>query len=124
MSPATLIFAYNADTGLFNAVADMAHKLFSPETYACNLCAITHSHIGMRREWRQFIDSLPVPVEFLHRNELHAAHGLQHIPLPAIFAKRPQAEPELWLGAEAINACQSIPDLIALIETKLDPLTR
>lgn len=124
MPAATLIFVYNADTGLFNAVADMAHKFLSPETYACNLCAITHSHIGMRREWRQFIKSLTIPVEFLHRNELLATYGLTWIPLPAIFIKQPQAEPELWLDADTINACRNLPDLIALIKTNLDHLTR
>ncbi len=127
MSGATLVFVYNADTGLFNAIADMAHKLFSPETYACNLCAITHSHLGMRREWQQFINGLKIPVEFLHRNEWRETYGPTRVPLPAIFIKRPhnhQTEPELWLDAGAINACRTLPDLITLIKTNFDHLTR
>ena len=36
----TLVFVYNADSGVFNALADAAHKIFSPRTYACNLCAL------------------------------------------------------------------------------------
>ena len=60
---AGLVFVYNADSGLFNAVSDAAHKIFSPRTYQCNLCALTHSAIGMRREWKQFLDSLDVPLE-------------------------------------------------------------
>ena len=30
----TLLFVYNADSGLFNTMADIGHKLLSPETYA------------------------------------------------------------------------------------------
>ena len=37
-----LLFVYNADTGLFNTVADAAHKILSPSTYSCNLCKVTY----------------------------------------------------------------------------------
>ncbi len=43
-----LVFVYNADSGLFNTVTGMAHKIFSPGTYECNLCALTYSTFGMR----------------------------------------------------------------------------
>ncbi|MCF7977351.1 hypothetical protein U5801_08255 [Lamprobacter modestohalophilus] len=42
MSRDELIFVYNADTGLFNQLADAAHKAFSADTYACNLCRVTY----------------------------------------------------------------------------------
>ena len=45
-----LIFIYNADSGLFNTVTDIAHKIFSPETYSCNLCALTHDYFTVRDE--------------------------------------------------------------------------
>ena len=51
MNP-TLIFVYNADSGLFNTLTDIAHKTFAPETYSCNLCAITFGTFGMRTEWK------------------------------------------------------------------------
>ena len=37
----SLLFVYNADSGFFNTLADIGHKLFSPATYPCQLCAIT-----------------------------------------------------------------------------------
>ena len=52
-----LVFVYNARSGLFNALSDAAHKIFSPGTYQCNLCALTHTALGMRGEWRKFLDS-------------------------------------------------------------------
>jgi len=38
MSPDRIIFVYNTDDGLFNALMDTAHKIFSPATYECSLC--------------------------------------------------------------------------------------
>ena len=60
-----LIFVYNADSGLFNTLTDIAHKVLSPDTYACNLCSITHGYLKERRKWRNFIRTLDHPVEFL-----------------------------------------------------------
>lgn len=36
------IFVCNADSGLFNTMADIGHKIFSAETHACSLCALVH----------------------------------------------------------------------------------
>jgi len=111
---AGLVFVYNADSGLFNALSDAAHKIFSPRTYQCNLCAITHSALGMRREWRQFLDGLGVPLEFLHADELRAHYGLAGVPLPAIF-RRGDEGVEVLIDAESINACRTLDDLKRLI---------
>ena len=45
---ASLLFVYNADSGFFNTLADIGHKLFSPATYPCQLCAITHGVLAER----------------------------------------------------------------------------
>ena len=37
-----LIFIDNAKSGLVNEMIDFAHKIVSPETYDCNLCAISY----------------------------------------------------------------------------------
>jgi hypothetical protein len=44
MKTKSLLFVYNADSGVFNLVTDIAHKIFSPQTYACQLCCITHGN--------------------------------------------------------------------------------
>ena len=115
-----LVFVYNANSGLFNAVSDAAHKIFSPRTYQCNLCAITHSALRMRREWRQFLDGLGVPLEFLHADELKARYGVAGVPLPAIF-KRASEGVEVVIDAESINACRTDDDLKRLILTAAGP---
>lgn len=78
----TLIFVYNADSGLFNALGDAVHKLMSPATYPCILCALTYSNVGMRREWRAFTASLEPKSELLHADELAARYGVSGAALP------------------------------------------
>ena len=119
-APPALVFVYNADSGLFNALADAAHKLFSPRTYACNLCALTHTATGMRREWRRFLDGLGRPPEFLHADELGARHGAKGVALPAIF-ERDGAGLRLLVGADSINACRTLEDLKGLLLKALPP---
>jgi hypothetical protein len=115
----TLVFVYNADSGLFNSLADLAHKIFSPQTYQCNLCAITHSVSGMKQEWKAFLDQLDLPMEFLHRHELKASYGVEGARLPAIFKKVGNGL-SLWVDAEAINSCQQMEDLKLLIANKFN----
>jgi hypothetical protein len=109
-----LVFVYNADSGVFNALADAAHKIFSPDTYACNLCALTHTAFGMRGEWKRFLEGLGVPLEFLHADELKSRYGLEGVPLPAVFEKD-GAHLRVAVGAEEINACGSLEELERLI---------
>lgn len=109
-----LVFVYNADSGVFNTLADVAHKIFSPQTYGCNLCALTHTALGMRKEWKRFLDGLDSPLEFLHADELKTRYGVEDVPLPAVF-KRDGEELEVIMGADSINACRTLGELKRLI---------
>jgi hypothetical protein len=119
MAKQTLIFIYNADSGLVNTLLDIGHKIVSPQTYSCNLCAITHSTFKMREEWKQFIVQLGCPVEFLHRDELARHHGIRDTLLPAIFCLT-EAGVQEWIGQEAINRCRTLDELKHLIQEKLE----
>ena len=115
----SLIFVYNANSGLFNVLTDVAHKIFSPETYSCNLCALTHTNFGMRQEWKQFIESLDRQVEFLHSDELKEMYGIEAVKLPAVFRKE-DGEVEMWIDAGAINSCRTMEELKELILHRLE----
>lgn len=114
----TLIFVYNADSGVFNLAADIAHKIFSPQTYSCNLCAITHSTFGMKNEWRDYLATLKVPFEFLHADELKAEYQIKAVDLPAIF-RQENNDMKMIIDSAAINACRTIDDLKRIINEKL-----
>lgn len=113
-SPVRLLFVYNADSGLFNTMADIGHKLFSPETYACRLCAITYGLLTEKAEWREFVSSIDAECEFLHRDELHRREPGLATTLPAVFRMTDQG-PKICVDALTLNACSSLADLKALI---------
>ncbi len=88
-----LIFIYNADAGFFNGMLDSAHKLFSPKTYSCDLCAVTHGLAGVKTEWREFIQSFSVPITYYHKND--RPQYLMEFKLPVILLKNSQGIQEL-----------------------------
>jgi hypothetical protein len=75
-----LVLVYNANAGLLSGAVDFLHKTFSPATYPCQLCAISYGPLGMKRRWKAFLDSLGLPLLFLHKDEFAGPE-----PLPAIF---------------------------------------
>lgn len=116
----TLVFVYNANSGLFSALSDSAHKLLSPQTYQCNLCAITHSTFGMRKEWKEFLHTLQSPLEFLHADELRQQYAVADIALPAIL-QREGDHLEIAVSADAINKCRTMDDLKQLVRESDNP---
>jgi hypothetical protein len=114
----TLVFVYNAESGLLNALTDTAHKVFSPRTYHCNLCALTYSTFGIHNSWKRFLATLDRPLEFLHADELQNRYGISGIQLPAIFNKTGERL-ELLINANSINKCQTIDELKQLVKENL-----
>ncbi len=108
-----LLFVYNADSGLLNFVLDAAHKLFSPSTYPCSLCALTYTPTGLPR-WRRFVKTLPGAVEFLHKDEFSEQYGAGDARLPAAYVWDGQAL-QLWITAEEMNEFQSLNELITAV---------
>ncbi len=112
-----LLFVYNADSGLFNALGDIGHKLFSPATYPCALCAITHGVLRERQAWRTFIDGLDANCEFLHRDQF--ANRFPHHPhrLPALFLLV-DGSPVPCIDAATLDATVDLEDLKRLLITR------
>ena len=115
----TLLFVYNADTGLFSVMTDYAHKIISPKTYPCNLCAITYGNMGMNKKWKEYIDNLTIPIEFLHRDEFLKRYDLKDTQLPATFIKKGENIAVLIDHSE-INGCTSVEELMDLVTMKIE----
>jgi len=105
-----LVFIYNADSGMFNTLTDIAHKVFSPKTYECNLCSISHSYLSERSEWKEFIQELGVECEFLHRDEFLKKYNSEEKSFPVIF-ELIDGKLKHALSTDKINACKSMEDL-------------
>lgn len=115
----TLILVYNADGGLLRAVGDAVHKLVSPGTYPCSLCALTYGAVSMRREWRRFLRQTGSPVLFLYRDEFRQDLDSRDIPLPAILVGGESTMPEVLVSAAELNALPDLGALVTLVETRL-----
>ena len=111
-----LIFVYNAQSGKWNALLDSIHKTFSPSTYNCSLCAITYDSIGMKKEWKTFLNELPLSSMFYHRDEW-LKKTQRNDNLPAVFLKRKNKEIQLIIEAERLKQ-MSLSDLKAEILKK------
>ena len=111
------IFVYNADSGLFNSITDFAHKIISPSTYNCNLCALTYGNFIMRNEWKTFIQQLSVDVVLLHKDEFQKVYNLE-TKLPVIFIKN-NDEIKLCISDKEINNCKTLQQLEDLITSQL-----
>ena len=118
-----LILVYNADSDVFSLIKDAFHKTISPSTYQCNLCSLTFGMIGMRNEWKSFVDKLNIPYTFLHRDEFldrlkTHPHDLGAIEFPAIFLNK-DGKIGLLINHIEINNCTSLDDLMNLVSKKL-----
>ena len=111
-----LIFVYNADSGVFNTIADIAHKITSPETYQCQLCALTHGYFTIRNQWDQYLKQASVDFRFFHRDEFQQKYGDLGYALPAIFIEKDDA-PQLLIDRDRIEQLQDVEELIALIQS-------
>lgn len=112
-----IIFVYNADGDLFNSVTDFVHKIISPSTYACKLCALTYGSFTMKHEWKSFIEYMPFKKIFLHKNEFEKIYKLQ-TELPAIFIEE-NNKFEQFISTKEIESCASLQQLKELITSKL-----
>lgn len=110
---------YEADSGLLNALLDTLHKLASPSTYPCRLCALTYGPLGMKRDWARTVAALPYPVDFLHRDEWKERFPETPVALPAILLQSDTGVESLVSAAE-FEGLTTLPALVALLRARLN----
>jgi hypothetical protein len=116
----TLIFVYAVDGGLFNGITHYAHKIISPSTYPCNLCAVTNNMLGTKREWATFIRGLGIKTEFLHRDEFKESHpNAEQNKFPAVFRSTGDGDLEVLITSAEINECRDVSALISLVSERV-----
>ena len=114
-----MIFIYNADSGLINTVKDFFHKAFKPETYECNLCAVSFGNFSMKRKFKSFInEDLEYKSEFLHRDEFEKQYPNVDATFPSVFVKNGD-ELKLLISSDDLNALKTQQQLIKLTKTRV-----
>ncbi len=113
-----IIFVYNAEAGFLNGMMDSVHKIVSPSTYECSLCAITHGSFTMDRTWRDYLRGLPLETVFHHRKDFRAAYPMADVALPAILLEKDGKITEL-VDAARLNAQTHVNGLIKALDAAL-----
>lgn len=113
-----IIFVYNAEAGFLNGMMDSVHKIVSPSTYECSLCAITHGSFTMDRAWRDYLRGLPLETVFHHRKDFRAAYPAAEFALPAILLEKDGKVTEL-VDAAGLKAQSDVNGLIKALDGAL-----
>jgi hypothetical protein len=114
----TLIFVYNANSGLLNAVFDATHKLVSPQTYNCQLCNLTHNAIREKKLWKRYQKQQDAKFLFYHKDEFKRLYPKIKVKYPAVL-KLDHTQMNLLLSEEALKSINSTEDLIKHLNTIL-----
>ncbi|WP_245526227.1 hypothetical protein [Methanohalophilus mahii] len=121
MKISSIVFVYNADSGLLNEMKDYVHKIVSPASYGCKLCAITYGSTGMKDEWKVFIEQLGIPVRFLHRDEFVENYGNIEASFPCGYIET-ENDLELFISTEEMNKLNNLKELKILVRTKINSI--
>ncbi|SIS93885.1 hypothetical protein SAMN05421766_10562 [Zobellia uliginosa] len=116
-----LVFIYNADSGLKNALLDSAHKILNPSTYNCNLCDITFGVFTENKIWKRFREETDLEMEFLHKDEYkkqYASKFGNKFSFPIILAQS-NGELQVFVSTEEMNTIEDARSLIRLIEKRI-----
>jgi len=111
-----VIFVYNADSGFFNSVLDIRHKIVSPSTYSCNLCKITHGSFGEKEEWKKYSEASKNELTFLHKDEFEKKYKVKKY-YPAIFTLSTSNSIEEFINKEVLENMKNLGQLIQHLNT-------
>ncbi len=108
-----LIFVYNADSGLLNTAKDIGHKLFSPQTYDCFLCSLTHGAFRENPDWKEFRQNSTAEMKFLHRDEFENEYD-RRFEYPVILTDNDALE--VAVSKDQLGSFSTLENLIEAIE--------
>lgn len=115
-----LIFIYNADSGLRNLIVDGAHKILSPKTYECSLCAITFGAFTEDSIWKKFRNETRLQMDFLHRDEFNKAYASKFghkFTFPIVLGETNKGL-EVFIRTEELYRLETAEGLIALLKER------
>lgn len=116
-----LIFVYNAFSGLHNGVLDSMHKFFSPGTYTCDLCRITHGVFSEKSDWKKFRKESKLEMEFLHLDEFRKQYASKFgykYDFPVVLRSNGE-NLEILVASEEVAEIDSVTRLINVIKERV-----
>jgi len=113
-----LLFVYNANAGKGNALLDSLHKVFSPQTYDCQLCKITFGVFSEKSSWKRFRKASKLPMIFLHKDEFTKRYKSKFqykFTFPIVLLEGDNGL-EVLISTKELNTLQSSEELIKVLK--------
>jgi hypothetical protein len=117
----TLLIVDNTDSGVLPPFKD-----FSAGTAAASgagtrtISTMTHSPVGMKKEWKRFLKDLEIPSRTLERSEFTSEFGSGHpkMTFPVVLIQT-GTELAVLLSTEELSRCRDLHDLILILRQRL-----
>jgi len=101
---------------------DSIHKLVSPKTYGCNLCALTHGFFTEKKKWKNFREqNASVAMHFMYADEFkkdYASKFGYKFDFPIVLENTGQ-DLHVFISSEKLTAITSLDELIFVIKSRL-----
>ncbi len=117
-----LIFVYNADSGVLNALKDCVHKLVSPQTYPCKLCDLTYGAFAERKKWKKFRNQSNAQMVFLHADEFYKHYKSKFLPnyeLPIVLIQNAY-DLEIFIDHSTMNTCDNLNQFMDMVTNRIE----
>ena len=113
-----LLFIYNANSGKLNGLFDIGHKLLSPSTYQCSLCALTHDVFKENTTWKNFRAESQFQMEFYHKDEFETKFPTVKLNYPTVL-KLEMTQFTTVLTPDILTEISSVDTLIEKLKESL-----
>nr|WP_298794441.1 GTPase [uncultured Allomuricauda sp.] len=118
--PTKLLFVYNANSGVGNAVLDSMHKVFSPSTYDCNLCDITFGLVSENKTWKRFRQESQHEMVFLHKDEFAKSYASKFgykFTFPIVLIEN-KSEFDVLISTQELDRVKTADELVKLVSER------
>jgi hypothetical protein len=116
----TLLFVSNSDSGVVPQIKNYSSGKTASQAERCNLSVLTHSPVGMKKEWKRFMKEQKIPSRLLDRNEFCDEFGPRVTTFPVVLIRTGKSLSVL-ISTDELNRCRELEDLISLLEQRLRP---
>ncbi len=113
-----LLFVYNIEKSLVSKASEYLGGMLNSRNEDCKLCSLTYDNLGMKKEWKEFVEGLPYPIEFLYKEDFigkYEEFESEDFPLVVVYEDKPR----VLISAEQINPLKSLKDLMSLVSNSL-----
>jgi hypothetical protein len=114
----TLLFVCNSDSGVLPKIKNYSSTKAESGPDDCNLSALIHSPVGIKKEWKRFIRDQKMALRVLDRNEFRAEFGQAITTFPVVLIGTGTSLAVL-ISTDELNRCRELEDLIGLLNQRL-----